>query len=83
MEMIKTPREVGGYLMRAIPSNESAGKVGRADVISELGIFGCALFGVEDMVEREVRWLVRTKGTESHEGGIAAGFSVLDSVVLI
>jgi hypothetical protein len=83
MEMIKTPRGVAGYFMRAAPSSKSVGKVSRADVISESGIFGCALFGVEIVVEREVRWLVRTKGTESNEDGIAAGFSVLDSVVLI
>jgi glutathione synthase len=87
MEMIETPRKVGGYLVRAAPSSASderaEKKVVRADVISELGIFGYALFGAEDVVEREVGWLVRTKGTDSNEGGVAAGFSVLDSVVLV
>ncbi|KAG1727093.1 uncharacterized protein EDB91DRAFT_1135652 [Suillus paluster] len=88
MEMIETPRGVGGYLVRAaaspLSSDENAGKkVIRTEVISELGIFGYALFGEEEVVEREVGWLVRTKGTESNEGGVAAGFSVLDSVVLV
>jgi len=64
-------------------SDESAEKnVVRADVISELGIFGYALFGAED-VEREVGWLVRTTGTESNESDITVGFSVLDIVVLV
>jgi hypothetical protein len=41
-----------------------------------------ALFGAEDVVERGVlAW--RTKGREGNEGGIAAGFSVLDSVMLV
>ncbi|KAF8550546.1 glutathione synthase [Imleria badia] len=31
----------------------------------------------------DVGWLMRTKGVESNEGGVAAGFSVLDSVVLV
>ncbi|KAG2079703.1 glutathione synthase, partial [Suillus discolor] len=74
MEMIETPRGVSGYLVRASPSSSG---------ISELGIFGYALFGEGEVVEREVGWLVRTKGTESNEGGVAAGFSVLDSVVLV
>jgi hypothetical protein len=34
-------------------------------------------------VEREVGWLVRTKGTEGNEGGVTAGFSMSDNVVLV
>ncbi|KAG1858780.1 glutathione synthase [Suillus subalutaceus] len=89
MEMIETPRGVSGYLVRASPSSSGTDnastekKVVRAEVISELGFFGYALFGEGEVVEREVGWLVRTKGTESNEGGVAAGFSVLDSVVLV
>ncbi|KAJ8586237.1 hypothetical protein M405DRAFT_366981 [Rhizopogon salebrosus TDB-379] len=45
MEMIETPREVGGYLMRASRLSASTEKkVVRADVISEPGIFGYTLF---------------------------------------
>ena len=55
--------------------------------MSELGMFGWALFGIEEglerISEREGGWLVRTKGTDSDEGGVAVGFSVLDSVVLV
>jgi glutathione synthase len=57
----------------------------KAEVVSELGIFGWALFGGKDggVEEKEVGWLVRTKGKESDEGGVATGFSVLDSVLLV
>jgi hypothetical protein len=39
LEMIETPRGVSGYLVHA-------------EVISELGIFGYALFGEVEVVER-------------------------------
>jgi glutathione synthase len=72
--MIETPRA----------SDQSTYKeVVRADVISELRIFGYVLFGAGTTVEREVVWLVRTKDTDSNEGVVAAGFSVLDSVMLV
>jgi glutathione synthase len=53
-------------------------------VVSELGVFGWALFGVQGqpVEEKTGGWLVRTKGKESDEGGVAVGFSVLDSLVL-
>ena len=81
MELICPPDGVGNWLVRA---DGSAGRSVRRDVVSELGIFGWALFGDGGAVkEREAGWLVRTKGRESDEGGVAVGFSVLDSVVLI
>ena len=56
----------------------------KTDVVSELGIFGWALFGgpLKSVEEKQVGWLVRTKGKESNEGGVATGFSVLDSLLL-
>ncbi len=33
--------------------------------------------------EEDERWLLRTKGPDSDEGGVAAGFSVLDFLLLI
>ncbi|THH08983.1 hypothetical protein EW145_g2339 [Phellinidium pouzarii] len=82
MALIEPPESVGGYLVRAGGADTGAKK---ADVVSELGVFGWALFsgreaGVE---ERTGGWLVRTKGRESDEGGVAVGFSVLDSVLLV
>ena len=82
MRLIKTPPGLGNYLLRAGGSTQGALKT---DVISELGIFGWALFnGAEPYVEeKEVGWLLRTKGKDSNEGGVAAGFSVLDSILLV
>ncbi|PWN54140.1 glutathione synthase [Violaceomyces palustris] len=62
------------------------------DVVSELGIYGYSLFRPEtDEKDGRVRvlkeesggFLLRTKGRESDEGGVAVGFSVIDSPVLV
>jgi glutathione synthase len=80
MELIRPPQGLGNWLVRAGGGTE--GRV-RGDVVSELGIYGWALFGGPGNVKQnEGGWLVRTKGRESDEGGVAVGFSVLDTVVL-
>lgn len=81
MELIIPPEGVQNYLVRA----EGDGKPAvLAEVVSELGIFGWSLFGDGEIKEEKgAGWLVRTKGKESNEGGVATGFSVLDSVVLV
>lgn len=77
MELIETP-DLANYLVRA------GSEVVKTEVVSELGVFGYALFGPgRPIEEKEVGWLLRTKGKESNEGGVAAGFSVLDSLVLV
>ena len=82
MELIETPKDVENYFVRA--GSGSQGAV-RTETVSELGIFGWALFGpgAKSIKHEEVGWLVRTKGEESNEGGIATGFSVLDSLLLV
>ncbi|KAG6890584.1 hypothetical protein C0992_000402 [Termitomyces sp. T32_za158] len=81
MELITPPIGAGNYLVRAGGGHEAAIKV---EVVSEFGIFGWALFGTHmDIRQKEVGWLVRTKGKDSDEGGVATGFSVLDSVLLV
>ena len=82
MELIRPPEGVENWLVRAGEGGE--GRV-KGDVVSELGIYGWALFGrgAQRVRERTGGWLVRTKGRESDEGGVAVGFSVLDSVVLV
>lgn len=85
MELIEPP-PMSGLMVKA-----GSGVAVRGDVVSELGVFGWALFGGDrDVVKRggveqgkDVGWLVRTKGRESDEGGVAVGFSVLDSLVLV
>lgn len=82
MELIVPPEGTGAYLVRSGGAEEPLSKT---DVVSELGIFGWALFGAEggEVKEKEVGWLVRTKGKETNEGGVATGFSVLDSLALV
>jgi glutathione synthase len=82
MELIVPPTGTGNYLVRAGGADKAAVKV---DVASELGIFGWALFGGPsgEVYEKEAGWLVRTKGKDSNEGGVATGFSVLDSILLV
>lgn len=82
MELIETPKGVNNYLVRAGSGSQDAVMT---ETISELGIFGWALFGPGAVAVKheEAGWLVRTKGTNSDEGGIATGFSVLDSLLLV
>lgn len=85
MELIVPPEGAGNYLIRAGTIQAESQAAVKADVVSELGIFGYALFGGEsrEVKEKEVGWLVRTKGKDSDEGGVATGFSVLDSLLLV
>lgn len=51
--------------------------------ISELGIFGAYLRNKDNIViNDQCGYLMRTKVSSSNEGGVAAGFAVLDSIVL-
>ena len=67
------------------------GKVASGEVIGELGVYGVCLWrhghgekGDGEIVENwEAGHLLRTKGRESEEGGVAAGFGAVDSVCLI
>ncbi|KAJ6155597.1 hypothetical protein N7470_006163 [Penicillium chermesinum] len=60
------------------------GEVLRGNVISELGVYGTILWDNKGNVLHNDQggWLLRTKGKEVNEGGVAAGFSSLDSVLL-
>ncbi|KAF9407232.1 hypothetical protein BGZ94_002783 [Podila epigama] len=60
------------------------GELQRADVVSELGVYGIYLNTGSEMVRNDVGGhLLRTKGVESNEGGVAAGFAVIDSLILV
>lgn len=70
------------------------GEVRESEVVGELGIFGVCLWNstrmeghekakVQILENFEAGWLLRTKGRESEEGGVAAGFGVIDSVCLV
>ncbi|KAK9377814.1 glutathione synthase [Lipomyces chichibuensis] len=79
MELIEPPQDVRNAIIRA-------GKVTEGNVISELGVFGCVLWDSkthEIKQNFEAGWLLRTKFADSEEGGVAAGFGSIDSVLLI
>jgi len=61
-----------------------AGAWAVADTLSELGVYGAFLRrGQEVLLNTEAGHLVRTKRASSNEGGVAAGFAVLDSPYLM
>lgn len=70
MELIKPPQGVSNWLLRGGET-----KARKADVVSELGVYGVSLFGGEENVNRQAGFLLRTKGRESDEGGVAIGGS--------
>lgn len=86
MDLIQPPRHIESIMVRA---GESVG--GRTQVISELGIYGVALFsanptavgGAHILVNQTAGHLLRTKGQDSDEGGVAVGYSVIDSPCLV
>ena len=60
------------------------GQVLEVDSLSELGIYGTFVRrGDKAILNREAGHLVRTKAATSDEGGVAAGFAVLDSPFLM
>jgi glutathione synthase len=88
MELIHPPSAAKNIVLR------SDGTVISGNVISELGIFGACLWkrsaaadpgtkSIPQILHNEQGgYLMRTKGKDSDEGGVAAGFSCLDSVLL-
>ncbi|CEP16611.1 hypothetical protein [Parasitella parasitica] len=60
------------------------GQVITGDVVSELGIYGIYLAdGDKEILNEEGGHLLRTKATTTREGGVAAGFAVIDSPLLV
>ncbi|KAK0711168.1 hypothetical protein B0H67DRAFT_584491 [Lasiosphaeris hirsuta] len=63
-----------------------AGKLEQGGVICELGVYGTCLWDQgrrEILHNEESGYLLRTKGDQSEEGGVAAGFGCMDSVALV
>jgi len=59
------------------------GDILEADTLSELGIYGTFIRrGNRVLLNEEAGHLIRTKAATSDEGGVAAGFAVLDSPYL-
>lgn len=83
MELI-TPPPVKNTILRN-------GKLESGGVICELGIYGTCLWDQREhgsegrgiLHNENAGYLLRTKGDQSEEGGVAAGFGCMDSVALI
>lgn len=78
MELINVP-EMKNLMVKA-----GSGSAIVSSTVSELGVFGWSLFSDHhEIVDSGAGgWLLRTKGKESDEGGVAVGISVLDSPLL-
>ncbi len=91
-------RSYGGHILMELiqpPSVRNTivrnGAVKSGEVIGELGIYGICLWRNGEPDGRNMKvlknweggFLVRTKGRESEEGGVAAGFGAVDSVCLV
>ena len=77
MEII-TPPPVHNLILRN-------GNVEKGGVICELGVYGTCLWNQESkevLHNEEAGYLLRTKGDQSEEGGVAAGFGAMDSLKL-
>lgn len=76
--MLITPKSQPNSLVKV-------GQVYDCDTVSELGIYGTYLVGADGQVKLDVPagYLLRTKAVGVLEGGVASGFSVLDSLQLI
>ncbi|KAL2271667.1 hypothetical protein VTJ83DRAFT_1038 [Remersonia thermophila] len=62
------------------------GQVEQGGVICELGVYGTCLWDRETgkvVHNEEGGYLLRTKGDQSEEGGVAAGYGCMDSVRLV
>lgn len=78
MELI-TPPPVDNVILRN-------GEIEQGGVICELGVFGTCLWNNatgEVLRNEHEGYLLRTKGDQSEEGGVAAGYGCMDSVVLV
>lgn len=79
MELIQPPENLHNYLVRFTDD-----KLVKADVVSELGVYGTVLFNNHTIIRNELGGhLLRTKSRQSDEGGVAVGISVIDECLLI
>ncbi|KAI9361913.1 glutathione synthetase [Pilaira anomala] len=76
MDLIKTP-PLDNLMIRE-------GKAITGQVVSELGIYGTFLAdGSKEILNHTGGHLLRTKAVTTREGGVAAGFAVIDSPLLV
>lgn len=86
---LESKKDLGALILmqRILPPINKAimvrnGESHEIETLSELGIYGTYLRqGQEVVMNRDAGHLVRTKAATSDEGGVAAGFAVLDSPI--
>ncbi|RHZ79839.1 hypothetical protein Glove_140g141 [Diversispora epigaea] len=75
MDLIKPPPMKNIILLQ--------GEMVKGEMISELGVYGIIIGkGKEVIVNERGGHLLRTKGKETNEGGVATGYAVIDSPLL-
>ena len=79
MKLIK-PVLRSNYMIK----NDELGQVIKSDFINEIGIYGCIIGDDQQNIYHNETggYLVRSKLPTTNEGGVAAGFSALDSIYL-
>ena len=82
MELIEPPAQRNSIMREGV--------VKTGEMICELGIYGTCLWSHNTksgddgiLLNSEAGYLLRTKGRESEEGGVAAGFGAVDSALLV
>lgn len=78
MELIEPPSQNNVIIRDGVPKS--------GEVIAELGVFGACLWRGKEpglLYNAEAGYLLRTKGRDSEEGGVAAGFGSIDSACLV
>ena len=77
MELIEPPSQRNMIIREGV--------IKSGEVVAELGVYGTCLWRQSGEIVRneEAGYLLRTKGRESEEGGVAAGFGAVDSVSLL
>lgn len=83
MGLIETPARRGNLLLRANNAESPGCATHARETTSELGIYGSALFGPDMISDRSGGFLLRTKNSDSNEGGVAVGYSVIDTPLLV
>lgn len=85
MEYINSPKEKNWLLMQDDDCSKDNTRLNSNDLlVSELGIFGSVLAeGLDIMCNRTSGYLMRSKKYGNKEGGVAAGYAGLSSIVLV